>query len=107
MRSIQKSNFHPVMGKTGAAPVQIDVIRKILISSGALPPDKSARVEDEYFPLFPPEIHTLKKETYLLAHEKLLSQMRVQMKRKNKRGIEQTGKKLHRLRKRYRARFAA
>jgi hypothetical protein len=61
-----------------------------------------------YYPLFPEEKNqTLKKETYLIAHEKLMSDMRTQMKRKNKRGIEQTGKKLHRLRTRYRARFAA
>ncbi len=85
----------------------MDVIRNVLIVSGALPPDEPERKEELYYPLFPEEKTERVRKVYLVAHEKLMGQMRVQMKRKNKRGIEQTGKKLHRLRKRYRARFAA
>lgn len=73
-----------------------------LIDGGNQPGPERA----EYYPLFP-QTAILTKETYFLAHEKLMGQMRVQTRMKNKRGIEKTGKKLHRLRKRYRARFAA
>lgn len=85
----------------------MDVIRNTLIAAGALPPDELEKKEGMYYPLFPEEKTEKARKVYLVAHEKLMGQMRVQMKRKNKRGIEQTGKKLHRLRKRYRARFAA
>ena len=85
----------------------MDVIRNVLIASGALPPDEKEKKEELYYPLFPDEKTEKTRKLYLVAHEKLLGQMRVQMKRKNRSGIEQTGKKLHRLRKRYRGRFAA
>lgn len=49
----------------------------------------------------------MRKDTYIKAHEQLLSEMRVQMRLKNRRGIERTGKRLHRLRVRYRQRYAA
>lgn len=49
----------------------------------------------------------MRKDTYLKAHERLLSEMRVQMRLKNRRGIERTGRQLHRLRVRYRQRYAA
>lgn len=61
-----------------------------------------------YYPLFPPGKNpAVKKKTYKLLHEKLMSEMRTQMRLKNLKKIEITGKKLHRLRKRYRTRFAA
>ncbi len=85
----------------------MDVIRNILIASGALPPDELDKKEELYHPLFPEEKTEKARKVYLLAHEKLMGQMRVQMRKKNKPAIEQTGKKLHRLRKKYRARFAA
>jgi len=49
----------------------------------------------------------MRKSTYLKAHEHLMREMRVQMCLKNRRGIERTGKRLHRLRVRYRQRYAA
>lgn len=85
----------------------MDIFRSVLIVSGALPPDESERKGEFYYPLFPEEKTEKARKVYMLAHEKLMGQMRVQMRKKNKRAIEQTGKKLHRLRKRYRARFAA
>lgn len=84
----------------------MDVIRNVLIISGALPPDEPEK-KDLYYPLFLEEKTENARKVYLVAHERLMGQMRVQMKKKNKRGIEETGKKLHRLRKKYRARFAA
>lgn len=60
-----------------------------------------------YYPLFPTVTGPLKKETYRRAHERLMAEMRAQLRLKNRRGIEKTGRKLHRLRKRYRMRFAA
>ncbi len=85
----------------------MDVIRNVLIVSGALPPDDLEKKEELYYPLFPDQKTERIRKVYLIAHEKLLSTMRMQMRWKNKRGIEQTGKKLHRLRIRYRKRFAA
>ena len=85
----------------------MDVIRNVLITAGGLPPDRPQKKEELYYPLFPEERPERVRKLYVLAHEKLMGQMRTQMKKKNKRGIEETGKKLHRLRKRYRARFAA
>lgn len=49
----------------------------------------------------------MRRETYIRAHDRLLNEMRVQVRRKNRRGIESTGRRLHRLRIRYRAKFAA
>jgi len=49
----------------------------------------------------------MRKETYIRAHDRLMNEMRVQMRRKNRRGIESTGRRLHRLRVHYRKRFAA
>jgi hypothetical protein len=85
----------------------MDVIRNTLIAAGALPPDGLDKKQELYYPLFPEEKTEKVRKVYLVAHEKLMDQMRTQMRKKNKRGIEQTGKKLHRLRKKYRARFAA
>ena len=84
-----------------------DVIRNTLIAAGALPPDGPDKKEELYYPLFPEEKTEKARKVYLVVHEKLTGQMRIQMRKKNKRGIEQAGKKLRRLRKRYRARFAA
>jgi hypothetical protein len=39
---------------------------------------------------------------YRNAHDKLMREMRRQLKLKNRKGIELTGRRLHRLRKRYR-----
>jgi len=44
---------------------------------------------------------------YRRAHDKLIREMRRQMRLKNRKGIEQTGRRLHRLRVRYRKRQAA
>lgn len=49
----------------------------------------------------------MRKATYIKAHQSLLREMRVQMRLKNRRGIESTGKRLHRLRVRFRERYAA
>ncbi len=49
----------------------------------------------------------MKKDTYLKAHERLMREMRVHMRLKNRRGIERTGQRLHLLRERYRERYAA
>lgn len=49
----------------------------------------------------------MRKEIYIRAHDRLMNEMRAQMRRKNRRGIESTGRRLHRLRVRYRAKFAA
>lgn len=49
----------------------------------------------------------MRRETYIRAHGRLMSEMRVQVRLKNRRGIESTGRRLHRLRVRYRAKFAA
>ncbi len=49
----------------------------------------------------------MRRDTYIKAHERLLGEMRVQMRLKNRRGIERTGWRLHRLRVRYRERYAA
>lgn len=58
-----------------------------------------------YYPLFPPILG--KKETYQLAHDKLMAEMRKQIRAKNIKKIEKTGKKIFRLRKKYRECFAA
>ncbi len=58
-----------------------------------------------YYPLFPPTLG--KKEQYQQIHDKLMAEMREQMRARNRKKIEETGKKLYRLRKRYRDRFAA
>ncbi|MBE7439259.1 MAG: hypothetical protein HS115_12445 [Spirochaetales bacterium] len=44
---------------------------------------------------------------YRNAHARLMQEMRRQLKRKNRKGIEHTGRRLHRLRKRYKKRLAA
>jgi hypothetical protein len=44
---------------------------------------------------------------YCNAHEKLMQEMRRQLRLKNRKGIEKTGRRLYRLRKRYRRRQAA
>lgn len=49
----------------------------------------------------------MRKDTYLRAHERLMREMRIQMRLKNRRGIERTGWRLHLLRVRYRERYAA
>lgn len=49
----------------------------------------------------------MRKDTYIKAHERLMREMRAQMRLKNRRGIERTGRRLHRLRVRYRQRYAA
>ena len=49
----------------------------------------------------------MRKDIYLKAHERLLGEMRVQVRLKNRRGIERTGKRLHRIRVSYRRRYAA
>jgi len=85
----------------------MDVIRNTLIAAGALPPDEVEEKQELYYPLFPEEKIEMARNVYLVAHQKLMSQMRAHMRKKSKRGIEKTGKKLHHLRKRYRARFAA
>lgn len=61
-----------------------------------------------YYPLFPPEQNpAFRKETYLRLHEKLMMEMRIQMRLKNRLEIEKTGRRLHHIRKKYRTRFAA
>jgi hypothetical protein len=49
----------------------------------------------------------MRKDTYIKAHERLMREMRIQMRLKNRRGIERTGWRLHLLRVRYRQRYAA
>ncbi len=49
----------------------------------------------------------MRKDIYLRAHERLMGEMRVQVRLKNRRGIERTGQRLHRIRVRYRKKFAA
>ncbi|MBE7439240.1 MAG: hypothetical protein HS115_12365 [Spirochaetales bacterium] len=44
---------------------------------------------------------------YQSAHEKLMREMRQQVRLKNRKGIERTGRRLCRLRKRYKKRLAA
>jgi hypothetical protein len=44
---------------------------------------------------------------YQKAHDKLMGEMRRQVRLKNRKGIEKTGRRLHRLRVRYRKRRAA
>lgn len=58
-----------------------------------------------YYPLFPARKNL--RELYKRAHDRLMGEMRKQTRLKNRSKIEQTGKKLHSLRQRYRARFAA
>lgn len=61
-----------------------------------------------YYPLFPTrKDREKKKETYHRVHEKLMTEMRIQLRLKNRVQIEKTGRKLHRLRKRFRSLFAA
>jgi hypothetical protein len=43
---------------------------------------------------------------YRNAHDRLMREMRRQLRLKNRKGIEQTGRRLHRLRVRYRKRMA-
>lgn len=66
---------------------------------------KPAGFDSMYDPLFPARKNL--RELYQRAHEKLMGEMRKQTRLKNRQKIEQTGKKLHWLRQRYRARFAA
>ncbi len=44
---------------------------------------------------------------YIAAHNRLMGEMRVQVRLKNRRGIERTGRRLYRIRVRYRKKFAA
>lgn len=49
----------------------------------------------------------MRKETYLKAHELLMQKMRKQLKLRKPKEIQKTGRRLYRLRVRYRARFAS
>lgn len=44
---------------------------------------------------------------YINAHDRLMREMRHQLRLKNRKGIERTGRRLCRLRKRYKKRLAA
>jgi len=57
--------------------------------------------------LLPFQFQGISKQTYMAAHEKLMNKMRRQIRLKNKQEIEKTGKRLYRLRKKYRQQFAA
>ena len=47
------------------------------------------------------------EDMYIRAHQRLMSEMRRQMRLRNRRAIERTGRRLHRLRVRYRKRRTA
>ena len=49
----------------------------------------------------------MRKDIYLKTHERLMGEMRVQMRLKNLPGIKRTSRRLHRLRVRYRKSKAA
>lgn len=49
----------------------------------------------------------MNKKTYLRAHDLLMARMRKQMRLKNTKEIRKTGARIHRLRVRYRERFAS
>jgi hypothetical protein len=54
----------------------MDVIRNTLIAAGALPPDGLDKKQELYYPLFPEEKTEKVRKVYLVAHEKLMDQMR-------------------------------